>query len=176
MSNSPSTGTALMAYTRFSLDRSTPSLWRVTFDNPPINLIDPVMAVELDALLTEIEQDDRLAVVVFDSADRDYFLAHFDITADRARYDALPVARTAFHHWANVVIRLSRSRAVTISALRGRARGAGLRAAMSLARLWAEQDHRIEARDLLGHVYDWFSEGFDTADLKDARLLLDTLA
>jgi hypothetical protein len=51
MSNSPSKGTALMAYTRFSLDRSTPSLWRVTFDNPPINLIDPVMAVELDALL-----------------------------------------------------------------------------------------------------------------------------
>jgi enoyl-CoA hydratase/carnithine racemase len=49
----------------------------VTFDNPPINLIDPVMAVELDALLTEIEQDDRLAVVVFDSADREYFLAHF---------------------------------------------------------------------------------------------------
>ena len=70
MSNFPAKGTALMAYTRFSLDRSTPSLWRVTFDNPPINLIDPVMAVELDALLTEIEQDDRLAVVVFDSADR----------------------------------------------------------------------------------------------------------
>jgi hypothetical protein len=42
MSNSPSKGTALTAYTRFSLDRSTPSLWRVTFDNPPINLIDPV--------------------------------------------------------------------------------------------------------------------------------------
>jgi hypothetical protein len=42
MSNSPSKGTALMAYTRFSLDRSTPSLWRVTFDSPPINLIDPV--------------------------------------------------------------------------------------------------------------------------------------
>jgi len=70
MSNSPSKGTALKAYTRLSLDRSTPSLWRVTFDNPPINLIDPVVAVELDALLTEIEQDDRLAVVVFDSADR----------------------------------------------------------------------------------------------------------
>src|SRR6476619_8415227 len=84
------------------------------------------MAVELDALLTEIEQDDRLAVVVFDSTDREYFLAHFDITADRAPYDALPAARTPFHHWANVLIRLSRSRAVTISALRGRARGAAV--------------------------------------------------
>jgi hypothetical protein len=45
MSNSPSKGAALMACTRFSLDRSTSSLWRVTFDNPPINLIDPVMIV-----------------------------------------------------------------------------------------------------------------------------------
>ena len=92
MSNSPSKGVALMAYTRFALHRSTPSLWRVTFDNPPINLIDPVIVVELDALLTEIEQDERLAVVVFDSADRDYFLAHFDITADRTPYDALRAA------------------------------------------------------------------------------------
>jgi enoyl-CoA hydratase/carnithine racemase len=81
MSNSPSKGTAVMAYTRFRLDRSTPSLWRVTFDNPPINLIDPVMIVALDDLLTEIERDNRVAVVVFDSADPDFFLAHYDIAA-----------------------------------------------------------------------------------------------
>lgn len=143
MSNSPSKGTTLMAYTRFNLDRSTPSLWRVTFDNPPINLIDPVMAVELDALLTEIEQDDRLAVVVFDSADRDYFLAHFDITADRAPYDALPAARTPFHHWANVLIRLSRSRAVTISALRGRARGAGSEFALATDIRFASRERAV---------------------------------
>ena len=79
MSNSCSKGTALMAHTRFSLDRSTPSLWRVTFDNPPINLIDPVMIVALHDLLAEIEQDNRVAVVVFDSADADFFLAHYDI-------------------------------------------------------------------------------------------------
>ena len=84
MSNSPSKGTALMAYTRFSLDRSTPSLWRVTFDNPPINLIDPVMIVALHDLLTEIEQDNRVAVVVFDSADPDFFLAHYDIARGRS--------------------------------------------------------------------------------------------
>jgi enoyl-CoA hydratase/carnithine racemase len=115
----------------------------VTFDNPPINLIDPVMAVELDALLTEIEQDDRPAVVVFDSADRDYFLAHFDITADRAPYDALPAAPTPFHHWANVLIRLSRSRAVTISALRGRARGAGSEFALATDIRFASQERAV---------------------------------
>jgi predicted ATPase len=51
-----------------------------------------------------------------------------------------------------------------------------LRAATSLARLWAEQGERQKARDLLAPVYGWFTEGFDTADLKDARALLEELA
>jgi len=125
MSNSPSKGTDHLASTGFSLDRSTPSLWRVTFDNPPINLIDPAMIVALHDLLAEIEHDNRVAVVVFASADADFFLAHYDIAADQSAFNALPAARTPFHHWANLLIRLSRSRAVTISAIRGRARGAG---------------------------------------------------
>ncbi len=51
-----------------------------------------------------------------------------------------------------------------------------LRAATSLARLWADQGKRIEARDLLAPVYDWFSEGLDTADLQAAKMLLAGLA
>ena len=51
-----------------------------------------------------------------------------------------------------------------------------LRAATSLARLWGEQGRRAEARDLLAPVYGWFTEGFDTADLKEAKALLDQLA
>jgi predicted ATPase len=50
-----------------------------------------------------------------------------------------------------------------------------LRGAMSLARLWAGQGRRSEARDLLAPVYAWFTEGFDTADLKDAKTLLEKL-
>jgi class 3 adenylate cyclase/predicted ATPase len=50
-----------------------------------------------------------------------------------------------------------------------------LRAATNLARLWRDQDKRAEARDLLARVYGWFSEGFDTLDLKDAKALLDEL-
>src|ERR1700722_15808919 len=108
------------------------------------------MAVELDALLTEIEQNDRLGGVVFDSADRDYFLAHFDITADRAPYDALPTARTPFHHWANVLIRLSRSRAVTISALRGRARGAGSELALATDIRFASRGRAVRGQFEVG--------------------------
>ena len=49
-------------------------------------------------------------------------------------------------------------------------------AAMSLARLWQQQDKRQDAYDLLAPVYGWFTEGFDTADLQEAKVLLDELA
>ncbi len=51
-----------------------------------------------------------------------------------------------------------------------------LRTAVDLAGLWRDQGKRTQARDLLAPVYDWFTEGFDTADLKDAKALLDELA
>ncbi len=51
-----------------------------------------------------------------------------------------------------------------------------LRAAMSLARLWRDQGKRDEARELLAPVYGWFTEGFDTLDLKEAKALLQELA
>ncbi len=51
-----------------------------------------------------------------------------------------------------------------------------LRAATSLARLWQQQGKTGDARDLLAPVYNWFTEGFDTADLKDAKALLDQLS
>jgi predicted ATPase len=50
-----------------------------------------------------------------------------------------------------------------------------LRAAMSLARLWQDQGKRDAARQLLTEIYGWFTEGFDTADLQDARALLEEL-
>ena len=51
-----------------------------------------------------------------------------------------------------------------------------LRSAMSMARLWRDQGKREEARDLLAPVYGWFTEGFDTLDLKEAKVLLEELA
>jgi predicted ATPase len=66
-------------------------------------------------------------------------------------------------------------RALEIARLQ-EARSFELRAATSLARLWQTQGKRAEARDLLQPVYDWFTEGFDTRDLKDAKVLLEELA
>ena len=65
----------------------------------------------------------------------------------------------------------------TLEIARGQqARSWELRAATSLARLWRDQGRRAEARDLLASVYGWFTEGFDTLDLKEAKALLEQLA
>jgi len=63
-------------------------------------------------------------------------------------------------------------RAINVARLQ-QAKSLELRAATSLARLWQQQGKRQEAYDLLAPVYGWFTEGFDTADLKDAKVLLD---
>ena len=61
-------------------------------------------------------------------------------------------------------------------ARRQKAKSWELRAATSLARLWQSQDKRQDAHDLLAPVYDWFTEGFDTADLQEAKTLMDELS
>jgi predicted ATPase len=61
-------------------------------------------------------------------------------------------------------------------ARRQQARSLELRAAMSLARLWQQQDKRTDARELLVPIYGWFTEGFDTADLQEAKALLEELS
>ena len=65
-------------------------------------------------------------------------------------------------------------RAITTARER-HAKSLELRAATSLSRLWRDQGKRIEARDLLAPIYGWFTEGFDTPDLKEAKALLDEL-
>jgi predicted ATPase len=72
-------------------------------------------------------------------------------------------AESSFHHALDI-------------ARNQQAKSLELRAAMSLSRLWHQQGKRQEAHDLLAPVYNWFTEGFDTADLKDAKALLDELA
>ena len=112
-------------WTHFSVDRRGPSYWRVTFNHPPINTITATTVAELAEFVGLIEQDPRLNVIVFDSANPDFFLAHYDVENDPGRSAALGVGPTGLPAWVDVLVRLSRVPAVSIASIRGRARGAG---------------------------------------------------
>src|SRR3984893_6037693 len=128
---------------KLSITQHSPQYWRVTFDNPPINLVDPTMIVALNELVTTIEHDNRVAVVVFDSANPEFFMAHYDLTSDPSPLDALPAAPSPFHHWGGRLIRLAKSRAVTITALRGRARGTGSELALATDIRFASRERAV---------------------------------
>ena len=110
--------------TQFRLTAPSPFLWKVAFDNPPVNVIGPDMIRDLKLLLTELEKNSTVNVVVFESADPDFFLAHYDLAANPADAEALP-SPTGYAAWVDVLVRLTHVPAVTISAIRGIARGAG---------------------------------------------------
>ena len=113
------------SWSHFSIDRRSPSYCRVRFEHPPINTITATTVVELAELVGLIEQDHDLNVVVFDSANPDFYLAHYDVEHDPARTAALPVGPTGMNAWLDLLVRLSRAPAVSIASIRGRARGAG---------------------------------------------------
>jgi enoyl-CoA hydratase/carnithine racemase len=97
----------------------------LTFDHPPINTITAATVAELTELVGLIEQDPDLNVVVFDSANPDFYLAHYDTEHDPGRTAALGIGPTGMHAWLDFLVRLSRAPVVSIASIRGRARGAG---------------------------------------------------
>ena len=128
--------------THLRIDRRSPNHWHVTFDHPPVNTVTATTVTELSELVEMIELDRDLNVVVFDSANPDFFLAHYDIAGDPAELEG--VETTAGRHpFTDLHIRLSKSPAVTISAIRGRARGAGSEFALATDIRFASRERAV---------------------------------
>jgi enoyl-CoA hydratase/carnithine racemase len=108
-----------------SVDRRSPGYWQVTFSHAPINTITATTVAELAELVGLIEQDPDLKVVVFTSANPNFFLAHYDVENDPGKTAALGAGPTGMPAWTDLLLRLSRAPVVSIAAIRGRARGAG---------------------------------------------------
>ena len=105
-------------HSQFNIDRTYPGLWTVTFSNPPINIFVPETIVELGALMIDLEADSSVKVVVFQSANPDFFVAHLDVAKAAERPEALGL-------WREFVLRLSSTPVVSIAKIRGRTRGIG---------------------------------------------------
>src|SRR5579863_10649306 len=103
---------------QFITDRTHPGRWTVTFNNPPINMFVPATIVELGALMTGLEKDPSVKVVVFQSANPEFFVAHLDVAKAAERPDVLNL-------WRDFVLRLSSAPVVSIAKVRGRTRGIG---------------------------------------------------
>jgi enoyl-CoA hydratase/carnithine racemase len=113
------------AFTHLRIDRRSAGYCRVTFDHPPINTLTATTVAELAELVGLIEQDPDLKVVVFDSANPEFYLAHYDTEHDPARTLALGTGPTGMHAWPDLLVRLSRVSVVSIASIRGRCRAAG---------------------------------------------------
>src|ERR1051325_5561214 len=107
------------------LMRRSPAYWRVTIDNPPINVMGPEMVRQFQALINEIEADEHIRVVVFDSAVEGYFLNHSDFTAKLEDLTSLPSGPTGLPPWPDFLVRLTRAPVASITLIRGRATGNG---------------------------------------------------
>jgi len=103
---------------QFNIDRTSSGRWTITFSNPPINMFVPTTIVELGALMTDLEADLSVKVVVFQSANPDFFIAHLDVAKAAERPEVLGL-------WRDFVVRLSSTPVVSIAKIRGRTRGIG---------------------------------------------------
>src|SRR5258707_2146245 len=113
----------------FKLTKVNPAYWRATFDNPPINMLGPETMLELRGLVGQFEKDPDLKVVVFDSADPDFFIAHFDIS--RAADTPREPGPSGLPPWTDLTVRLARAPVISIAAGRGPARRGGNEVALS---------------------------------------------
>src|ERR1700742_3672811 len=107
------------------LDRVTPSHCRVVLDNPPLNLMGPEFVRQIREIVTELESDDQVKVVVFESAVDDFFLNHSDFLADFEDLTSIPQGPSGLEAWPDVLVRLTRAPFVSIALIRGRATGNG---------------------------------------------------
>jgi enoyl-CoA hydratase/carnithine racemase len=115
--------TAKMA--QIKLTRTSPRYWRVTFNNPPLNVMGPEFVLEFREIMTSIESDEQVRVVVFDSAVDGYFLNHSDFNAKFEDLTRIPQGPTGLEAWPDILVRLTHAPVVTIAKIRGRATGNG---------------------------------------------------
>lgn len=132
----------------FAVERSGQGVWTATFTNPPINMLPPSAIVELQALVTEVEADARAKVLVFQSADPDFFIAHFD-TARAAEMPREP-GPSGQSPWIDVVVRLARSPVISIAKIRGRTRGVGSEFALACDMRFASRQRAIFGQPEVG--------------------------
>ena len=125
------------------LTRRSPNYWRVTIDHPPLNIFGPDTIPQLDEVITAIETDEDVKVVVFDSAVEGFFLTHYDFVAPVENTTRLPPGPTGLQPLPDMLVRLSRAPVVSIASIRGRATGVGSELTLACDMRFASREKAI---------------------------------
>ncbi|MEY9124075.1 enoyl-CoA hydratase/isomerase family protein [Bradyrhizobium yuanmingense] len=125
------------------LERRLPTYWRVTFDMPPVNIFGPKHLPLLSDIVTAIETDPQVKVVVFDSAVEGFFITHYNFLAPLEESLAVPPGPTGLQSLPDTLVRLSRAPVVSIASIRGRATGVGSELALASDMRFASREKAI---------------------------------
>ena len=125
------------------LIRQSPAYWRVVFDHPPLNLMGPEFVVQFKEIMTELETNEQVKVVVFESAVEGFFLNHSDFLAKLEDLTGLPQGPTGLEAWPDILVRLTRAPVVSIALIRGRATGNGSEIALACDMSFASREKAV---------------------------------
>ena len=141
---------------------------RATIDNPPLNLFDPDLVTALATLMADLEADEATKVLVFDSANPDYFIAHVDLIRAE-EFDQTPQPATGLSIWPDLAIRFERASFVTVAQIRGRARGVGSEFALATDIRFASKEKAILCHPELGFGFIPGGGGLERLSLSTGR-------
>jgi len=125
------------------LTRVTPAYWRVTFHNPPYNIYGPQTMPQLNEVITALETDPQVKVVVFDSDVEGFFLTHYDFVPPLTDTTSMPNGPTGLPPLPDMLVRLSKAPVVSIASIRGRATGVGSELALASDMRFASREKAI---------------------------------
>src|SRR5882672_9640064 len=125
------------------LNRQSSSCWRVIFDNPPLNLMGPQFVLEFREILTAIESDEQVRVVVFESAVEGFFLNHSDFLAKLEDLTSIPQGPTGLEGVPGLLVRLTRAPVAAVAFFRGRATGNGSEIALACDMCFASREKAV---------------------------------
>lgn len=125
------------------LTRSSPSYWRVTLDNPPLNVMGPQLVREFREIITAVEADKDVKVLVFESAVDGFFLNHSDFNADFRELTGMPQGPTGLEAWPDILVRITHLPVVSIALIRGRATENGSELALACDMSFASREKAL---------------------------------
>jgi len=125
------------------LTRRSPHYWRVTINHPPLNIFGPETIPQLNEVITSLETDEDVKVVVFDSAVEGFFLTHYDFLAKLEDTTRLPPGPTGLQPLPDMLVRLSRAPVASIASIRGRATAVGSELALACDMRFASREKAI---------------------------------